>query len=106
MNKDRINGTAKLDLLARLTRMFHLDDNQQSVLGHALSQHVVPTTADEGRWIVRHPDPLQNYATRRRAALAARTRNRRKLRNRMSATQLMPSLNQPYVRGPKRGGVQ
>jgi hypothetical protein len=97
MNKDRLNGTAKLDLVARLTRMFAPADGTHPNHGHAISQHTVPTADD--RWIVRHAD--QNYS-RRQAALSRRTRNRRKLRNRMSPTQLMPSLNRPYVRPENR----
>lgn len=97
MNRNRLNGTAKLDLVAHLTRLFAGNSHDTPPHGHALSQHTVPTGTDPNRWVVRHPDPVQNYAFRRRAALANRTRNRRKLHHRMSPTVLRPSLNQPYV---------
>lgn len=99
MNKARLNGTAKLDLVARLTRLFAPAVAENPAPGHGISQHRVPLGADH-RWVIKHSGP--NYAQRRAYALANRTRNRRKLRNRMSATQLTPALNRPYRKGGAR----
>lgn len=100
MNKNRLNGAAKLDLVARVARLFASPDPLNAQHGHGISQHTVPTGLDPDRWIARHTGP--NYAARRRVALARRTRNRRKLRNRMSTTQLTPALNRPYARPANR----